>query len=261
VVLVGLLVGLMFNLTACGGNRNGNGDSVTDERSLYSLIQIFEAEFNGERDEPLYQLVGASGGVMWHDVIGGYPVSIFEFPNASAAEEMVAQWGGVINGRFVIDTNLSEAIYFFRAIPNERLIIHSERTVPPEDSSEEKNELIENFEEDEDENLDLAEFDAIIEKTSLIMDEIEALEAADDELFAKIMVIGDEIDALIALAGEATDSNELNAILDEVEELMTLEAALWDELDAINEKIERFNNKLAELLIELSELLEEEEGI
>ena len=111
-LLVGVLIAAMFVLTACGGN----GTTETDGRTLNAFIQAVEAEFDGERDTPLYAFIGASGGVMWHQIVGGYSASIYEFEDIPAAEEAASNFGWVSNGRFVLEANDDGLIQFFTSI-------------------------------------------------------------------------------------------------------------------------------------------------
>lgn len=101
----------MLAFTACGSD-----DVATDDRTLNNFIQAIEAEFDGERDTPLYQFIGASGGVMWHGITGGYSASVYEFADIAAAEEAASDWGWVNNGRFVLEANDNSLIRFFENI-------------------------------------------------------------------------------------------------------------------------------------------------
>jgi len=70
------------------------------------------------KDKPLYQMVGASDGVMFE--IEGSVVKIYEFKSEEDYQEQKEKYDLIkdmpVKGRFVLDTNNSKAIEIFNKI-------------------------------------------------------------------------------------------------------------------------------------------------
>ena len=112
-----LLASFVVFLTSCG-----NDNDSAETRTLEGVLQAFEsAGFDtSDRETPLYQLIGASGGVQF--VIEGQSHTVYSFSTEAALEQafnnfpFMREQGWVTNGRFVIESNVSEINSFFAGI-------------------------------------------------------------------------------------------------------------------------------------------------
>ena len=115
------VVCLLATLVGCGNGTTGN---ITDDRTLEHFIQAFEAStFNtADRDTPVYAMIGAVNGFMFHGFVDGFPVSVYEFESVAALEQafinfpIMEQSGWAANGRFVVETTSEDVRVFFTAI-------------------------------------------------------------------------------------------------------------------------------------------------
>lgn len=108
-VAIFLALILILSMAACSSNSK-DGRTIETFKAAYTQAGVsLENE-----DVPLFELIGAKGGILFY--IDGEKVAIYEFETEKALKDvaLIVNWS--TNGRFALETSNAEAITIFNGV-------------------------------------------------------------------------------------------------------------------------------------------------